>query len=154
VVVVVLFRLEEEEPLVEDDSETKYTPEGKPWLKEIWEEARDKGDGDHVYSTVLAFRHQKDLGRVVSEDIWDVDKLIEKMCDKLEPGNDAWERAIKQVRAAWTYFAFNPFSYCKPIKTGYDDNKDATMFPVTVFVKYFWDYYAAAVSECKAIVRT
>ena len=67
------------------------------------------------------------------------------MCDKKKCD---WEKAAQQVRARWTYFAHNPFPNCKPIKIGYDDNKDATLFPVTVFVKNKEACSTAAVNEC------
>jgi hypothetical protein len=49
-----------------------------------------------------------------------------------------------EVQLAWACFATNPAPHCKP-----PDDKDATMFPVTVFLKYFDSY----VEDSRAVAR-
>jgi hypothetical protein len=111
---------------------TMAAPTARPWLTWLWSSA-DKERADHEQYKSLKLRKAvlaEDNSVRVSPDIFAIEELIRQHGENF-------------VILAWACFAVTPEPHCKPPSAG----ENATLYPVTVFLKHFDSYLSDGKAE-------
>jgi hypothetical protein len=112
-------------------------PAARPWLSWLWSSADSQRREWEQYKSLKLRKSilaDDNSGVRVSPDLLGIEELIQLHGENL-------------TVMAWACFALNPAPHCKPPRNDDGPNPEATMYPVTVFLKHFDSYMDDAKAE-------